>query len=78
MPLAGLVGVILGMLVIAKMKSSGHGALTGLIAIVVVASVVDADWPLGADWPAITSAIALAFILFGRAAARGWKPGRKD
>ena len=78
MPLAGLIGGILGMLVIAKLKSSGHGALTGLIVIVAAAALIDADWPLGAEWPAIASAIALALILFGRAAARGWKPGRKD
>jgi glycerol-3-phosphate acyltransferase PlsY len=78
MPLAGLAGLIVGMLVIAKLKSSGHGALTGLIVIVIVAAAINADWPLGAEWPAIASAIALAFILFGRAASRGWKPGRKD
>ena len=83
MPIAGLVGIALGMLVIAKLKSSGHGALTGLIVVVVVSSVVnvvavDADWPIRAGWPTIASVIALAFILFGRAAARGWKPGRKE
>jgi glycerol-3-phosphate acyltransferase PlsY len=48
MPVAGLIGLILGMLVIARVKSSGHGALTGLIVIVVSAFLIDADWPLGA------------------------------
>jgi len=28
--------------------------------------------------PAMAAMVILAFILFGRAAARGWKPGRKD
>jgi glycerol-3-phosphate acyltransferase PlsY len=78
MPLPGLIGVTLGMLVITKLKSSGHGALTGLISILIAAALIDADWPLGTEWPAIASTIVLAFILFGRAAARGWKPGQKD
>ncbi len=78
MPLGGLVGLILGMLVIAKLKSSGHGALTGLIVMVTVGVAVNAEWPLGAERPAIASTIVLALILFGRAAARGWKPGRKE
>jgi glycerol-3-phosphate acyltransferase PlsY len=78
MPLGGLVGVPLGMAVIAKTKSSGHGALSGLITIILVAFFVDADWPLGSEWPAMVSAIGIAIVLFARAAARGWKPGRKD
>ena len=78
LPLPGLIGVTLGMLVIAKLKSSGHGALTGLITILIAAALIDADWPLDAEWPAMAATVVLAFILFGRAAARGWKPGRKD
>ncbi|MDA0597289.1 MAG: glycerol-3-phosphate acyltransferase [Chloroflexi bacterium] len=78
LPLPGLIGVTLGMLVIAKIKSSGHGALTGLVIILIAAALIDSDWPLGAEWPAMAATVALAFILFGRAAARGWKPGRKD
>ncbi|HIF73016.1 MAG TPA: glycerol-3-phosphate acyltransferase [Dehalococcoidia bacterium] len=78
MPLAGLIGLALGMLVIAKVKSSGHGALAGLIVIVVSAYLIDSDWPVGAEWPAMAAAIGIAIILFGRAAARGWKPGPKD
>jgi hypothetical protein len=66
------------MLVIAKLKSSGHGALTGLITILIAAALIDADWPLDAEWPAMAATVVLALILFGRAAARGWKPGRKD
>lgn len=78
MPLAGLIGIILGMAVIAKVKSSGHGALTGLIVILIAAALIDADWPVGSEWPASVAAIGVAIILFGRAAARGWKPGRKN
>ncbi len=78
LPLPGLIGVTLGMLVIAKIKSSGHGALTGLITILITAVLIDEEWPLDAKWPAMTATVVLAFILFGRASARGWKPGRKD
>ena len=78
LPLPGLIGVTLGMLVIAKIKSSGHGALTGLVTILIAAVLIDNDWPLGAEWPAMAAMVVLAFIIFGRAAARGWKPGRKD
>jgi glycerol-3-phosphate acyltransferase PlsY len=78
MPIAGLIGLILGMLVIAKVKSSGHGALTGLIVILISAYFLNDDWPLGYEWPAMAAAVGFAIILFGRAAARGWKPGRKD
>ena len=78
LPLPGLIGVTLGMLVIAKLKSSGHGALTGLITILIAAALIDSDWPLDAGWPAMAATVVLALILFGRAAARGWKPGRKD
>ena len=77
LPLPGLIGVTLGMLVILKLKSSGHGALTGLVTIL-IAVLIDKDWPLGAELPAMAAMVILAFILFGRAAARGWKPGRKD
>jgi hypothetical protein len=66
------------MLVILKLKSSGHGALTGLVTILIAAVLIDKDWPLGAELPAMAAMVILAFILFGRAAARGWKPGRKD
>ncbi len=78
MPIAGFAGLALGMLVIAKMKSSGHGALTGLIVIIGVSAAIRSDWPLSAEWPAMASAVGLAILLFGRAAARGWKPGRKE
>jgi acyl phosphate:glycerol-3-phosphate acyltransferase len=78
MPVGGFIGVIVGMLVIAKIKSSGHGALTGLIVILLVTFLVDSDWPVGAEWPAMASAVGIAIILFARAATRGWKPGRKD
>ncbi len=78
MPLGGTAGIALGMLVIAKLKSSGHGALVGLIVIVALSAAIDAEWPLGAEWPAMVSAIGLALLLFARAAARGWKPGKKE
>jgi glycerol-3-phosphate acyltransferase PlsY len=83
MPIAGVTGLVLGMLVIAKMKSSGHGALVGLIIIVGISALINvgwptADWPVSAEWPAMASAVGLAILLFARAAARGWKPGRKD
>jgi glycerol-3-phosphate acyltransferase PlsY len=78
MPIGGIVGLLAGMAVIGKLKSSGHGALTGLIVILLVTFLLDTDWPIGAEWPAMAAAIGVAIILFGRAAARGWKPGRKD
>jgi glycerol-3-phosphate acyltransferase PlsY len=78
MPLGGIVGLILGMAVIAKVKSSGHGALTGVIVIVLVSWLVDADWPIGAEWPAMAAAVGISAVLFAKALARGWKPGRKD
>ncbi|MBC8453168.1 MAG: glycerol-3-phosphate acyltransferase [Chloroflexi bacterium] len=78
MPVGGVIGLVLGMLVIAKIKSSGHGALVGLIVIVGISAAIQTDWPVGAEWPAMASAIALAIVLFARAATRGWKPGRKD
>jgi len=78
MPIAGVVGLAIGMLVIAKVKSSGHGALTGLIVIVIIAFLIDADWPIGSEWPASVAAIGLATALFVRARLRGWEPGRKD
>jgi glycerol-3-phosphate acyltransferase PlsY len=78
MPIAGVTGLILGMLVIAKVKSSGHGALVGVITMVGISALIDADWPVGAEWPAMASAVGLAILLFARAASRGWKPGRKD
>lgn len=78
MPIAGVAGLVIGMLVLAKVKSSGHGALTGLIIIVAIAFLIDADWPIGSEWPASASAIGLATALFVRAWLRGWKPGRKD
>jgi acyl phosphate:glycerol-3-phosphate acyltransferase len=78
MPLAGLIGLICGMLVIWKVKSSGHGALTGLITILLSAYFIEGDWPIGVEWPAMASAVGIAIVLFGRSAARGWKPGRKD
>ena len=78
MPVAGLICLVVGMLVIAKTKSSGHGALTGLIVILISAYLIDADWPIGSEWPTMVAAVGMAIMLFGRAAARGWKPGRKD
>jgi hypothetical protein len=78
MPLAGLVGIAVGMLTIARFKSSGHGALVGLIVIVGLSFVFNADWPAGSKWPAAAGSIAFAVALFGRAAMKGWKPGPKD
>lgn len=78
MPVAGIIGLAIGMLVIVKIKSSGHGALVGLIIIVGLSFVIDADWPVGAELPAMIGGIALAMVLFARAAARGWKPGPKE
>jgi glycerol-3-phosphate acyltransferase PlsY len=76
-PLAGLIGMSLGMLTIARFKSSGHGALVGLVVIVGLSFVFDSDWPAGSEWPAAAWAVAIAVALFGRAAAKGWKPGPK-
>ncbi|MEE8045748.1 MAG: glycerol-3-phosphate acyltransferase [Dehalococcoidia bacterium] len=78
MPLGGVVGLVVGMSVIARIKSSGHGALTGVIVIILVSWLVDADWPLGAEWPAMVGAVGISAVLFAKALARGWKPGRKD
>jgi len=78
MPIAGIVGLAIGMLVIAKVKSSGHGALTGLILILIIAFLIDAPWPVGSEWPASAGAVGIAIALFVKAWFRGWKPGRKD
>jgi glycerol-3-phosphate acyltransferase PlsY len=77
-PIAGVLGLAIGMLVIAKVKSSGHGALTGLVIIVIATFLIDADWPIGAEWPGSAGATGLAAALFIRARLRGWEPGRKD
>jgi|TARA_B110000014_G_C20113082_1_gene586914 glycerol-3-phosphate acyltransferase PlsY len=72
MPLAGITGIIAGMLVIARFKSSAHGALTGLIIILLLAI------PFGYQWPAMVAALILSTALFAKASIQGWKPGRKD
>ena len=72
MPLAGITGIIAGMLVIARFKSSAHGALTGLIVILLLAI------PYGYQWPAMVAALILSTALFAKASIQGWKPGRKD
>ncbi len=72
MPLAGITGIIAGMLVIAWVKSSAHGALTGLIVILLLAI------PFGYQWPAMVASLILATALFSKAAIQGWKPGPKD
>ena len=72
MPLAGITGIIAGMLVIARFKSSAHGALTGLIIILLLAI------PFGHQWPAMVAALILSTALFAKASIQGWKPGRKD
>ncbi len=72
MPLAGITGIIAGMLVIARFKSSAHGALTGLIVILLLAI------PFGYQWPAMVAALILSTALFAKASIQGWKPGRKD
>ncbi len=72
MPLAGITGIIAGMLVIARFKSSAHGALTGLIIILLLAI------PFGYQWPAMVAALILSIALFAKASIQGWKPGRKD
>ena len=72
MPLAGITGIIAGMLVIARFKSSAHGALTGLI--VILLSAIHFDY----QWPAMVAALILSTALFTKASIQGWKPGRKD
>ena len=72
MPLAGITGIIAGMLMIAWVKSSAHGALTGLIIILLLAI------PFGYQWPAMVAALILSIALFAKASIQGWKPGRKD
>ena len=72
MPLAGITGIVAGILMIAWVKSSAHGALTGLIVIVLLAI------PFGYQWPAMVASSMLAAVLFAKAVTRGWKPGRKD
>ncbi|MQG38007.1 MAG: glycerol-3-phosphate acyltransferase [SAR202 cluster bacterium] len=72
MPLAGITGIIAGLLMIAWVKSSAHGALTGLIVILLLAI------PLGYQWPSMVASLMLALVLFAKASTQGWKPGRKD
>ena len=72
MPLAGITGIVAGILMIAWVKSSAHGALTGLIVILLLAI------PFGYQWPAMVASSILAAVLFAKAVTRGWKPGRKD
>ena len=72
MPLAGITGIVAGILMIAWVKSSAHGALTGLIIILLLAI------PFGYQWPAMVASSMLAAVLFAKAVTRGWKPGRKD
>ena len=72
MPLTGITGIIAGMLVIARFKSSAHGALTGLIIILLLAI------PFGYQWPAMVAALILSTALFAKASIQGWKPGPKD
>ena len=78
MPVGGIIGVAAGAVVLAKVKSSGHAALVGLIMIIISTALINSKWPLGAELPAIATAPALALILFAKATTRGWKPGRKD
>ena len=72
MPLAGITGIVAGILMIAWVKSSAHGALTGLMVILLLAI------PFGYQWPAMVASSMLAAVLFAKAVTRGWKPGRKD
>ena len=72
MPLAGITGIVAGILMIAWVKSSAHGALTGLIVILLLAI------PFGYLWTAMVASSMLAAVLFAKAVTRGWKPGRKD
>ncbi|MCZ6538198.1 MAG: glycerol-3-phosphate acyltransferase [Chloroflexi bacterium] len=78
MPLAGLIGLAVGLLTIVRFKSSGHGALVGLVVMVGLWFLISADWPVGSEWPAVVGTAALAAVLLGKAAIKGWKPGRKD
>jgi glycerol-3-phosphate acyltransferase PlsY len=71
-PFAGLLGLLLGGLTIAKTKSSGHGAGVGIVVILGFAI------PLGSNWEAMVGSVLLAAAVFGRATLKGWKPGRKD
>jgi len=71
-PIAGVIGLILGGLTIAKTKSSGHGAGVGLVVILALAI------PTGSNWEAMLATFLLAALVLGRAVIRGWKPGRKD
>ncbi|MDP6666897.1 MAG: glycerol-3-phosphate acyltransferase [Dehalococcoidia bacterium] len=70
-PLASLVGVPFGGLVLWKFKSSGHSAAAGLVVILALA------FPFGSELPAVAGSSVLAAILFAKAAARGWRPGRR-
>jgi glycerol-3-phosphate acyltransferase PlsY len=47
MPLAGLVGIAVGMLTLARFKSSGHGALVGLIVIALFGKAAMKGWKPG-------------------------------
>lgn len=71
-PIAGILGLLLGGLTIAKTKSSGHGAGVGILVILGLAI------PTGSNWEAMLGAFLLALGVLGRAMIRGWKPGRKD
>ncbi len=82
MPLAGLIGLIIGMTSIFKFKSSAHGAFLGLGIIVVLwipfGFMFEWPWPIGSVWTAPVGAMVISAILFGKAARKGWKPGRKE
>ena len=77
-PVPGIIGLAVGALAISRIKSSGHSALIGIIVTLVIAALIRSDWPVGAEWPAMVSAVGVAAALFAKAAAQGWKPGRKD
>ncbi|MCH8230238.1 MAG: glycerol-3-phosphate acyltransferase, partial [Chloroflexi bacterium] len=54
MPLAGIIGIAGGMLTIARFKSSGHGALVGLLVVVGLwIPLKSEDWPVGSEWLAL-------------------------
>jgi glycerol-3-phosphate acyltransferase PlsY len=72
MPLVGVLGFASGALVIARSKSSGHGAAVGLAVMVILAT------PLGYSWELVVGSVVLAAVLLAKAAARGWRPGRKN
>lgn len=72
MPLVGILGFASGALVIAKFKSSGHGAAVGLTVMVVLAT------PLGYSWQLAIGSVVLAAVLLAKATTRGWRPGRKS